>query len=468
MLLALMFSIAASQAQESVSVEPGAFVVASSDVVATVATIGRPQRILARESRVCRVGMWLRDGSWSAKLEEGCPEELVSATEEAAQRWELSLDRASSRNRRLFEVWYRYPRLESDPLRIAIRQSWNATLTVPPDIEVLPMKLTAFEAPQYPAEALELDTRVTQCEVDLNIGSSGVPAAIEVYRCDDVFREPVRAAMVRWRFAAPTFKGLPTSSAATLGVLFTRSLDGLGGTAKVQLPPPLAAGEEERSAPVTTGPPERGAPITPMLFAVDHKSFAEVQFFELAMPEPWEGRGERTCDVLIQVNSRRQVWFWPEPGGCPEELHDRVRDVAAAWLIQPGKREENELYARVRGSFVFGAKGGPVRFRVPEGDVVTDEPLPPDVTTYEPARPSYQVPPKIPEGVPADADPVCDVNVTITAGGKVSEVTSASCDDHYLPAARDVVKRWRWSSAREDGKRITSTVGVRVRFPRRS
>jgi hypothetical protein len=241
------------------------------------------------------------------------------------------------------------------------------------------------------------------------------------------------------------------------------------GHAEVSLPPQADLGsrtqarldappEEERQPP-----PE---PTWPALFVLDHKSYAEVGVYDIRWPDPLVSERDRTCEVLFQVNSKRQVWAWSEV--CDPLVVERTEAAANLWNLKHGTIEKRERFARFRGTFLYPADGGHVQLLLPEEDLTSSpRSLPEHVTTYVEARPLKRVPPELPDGFASEVlatRVLCDLEVRVGRSGRPEQINVRDCPASYLPYAEKAVSRWRWVPAEAGGKTVPTTSLVRVRF----
>jgi len=460
---------------EILPVDHGAFVVSPGESTVTVTAVGVPRGIgIIPEFRACRFQVkWDTDSASATPKRIGdCHPNLADEVDEALARWALTVATPPATDRALFEAWYVFPETRGNAVRLFVRQAWDTGLTIrPPEIDVLAWGLKGRVPIEYPAEAATADTQLTTCDVRVDIASSGVPGGLQVSGCDAVFVPAVEQGLERWRFHTESLDGVPTWSAVTLAVRFTRGLDPAGppGSALVLFPPDPDLGERSL-ARVDDLPPERQPrpdPTWPARFVVNHLSFAEVGVYDWRFPDGVEPAPvERTCDVLFGVNSKRVLWAWTET--CDESVRAATEAAANLWILKPGRIERGEHYARFRATFVFPPDGAPVTMRIPRGDLVTPPgDLPDRFTTYAEAQAIRRIPPELPRGFATevlDEVVVCDLVVDVAPTGTPRTITVQSCPPSYTPFADDAVKKWRWIPAEADGKAIASRERVKVRF----
>jgi hypothetical protein len=457
------------------SFEAGAFVVAPGNTTLNVSAVGIPRGIgILPEFRACRVQVkWDAKSATAAPKQVGdCHPNLVDEVEDALSRWQLTVSSPPAADRTLLEIWYVFPAARGGAVRLYVRQAWDTQLTIrAPEIDVLQWGIKGLVPIEYPAEAATMDTQNTTCEVKVEIAQAGTPGGLQVSGCDPVFVPAVEQGLERWRFHTESIDGVPTWSAVTLAVRFSRSLEEGGpvGTALVLFPPDPDLGERS-IARVDDLPPEREPrpdPTWPARFVVDHKSFAQVAIYDWRFPDGVDPAPvERTCDVLFGVNSKRVLWAWTET--CDESVRKATEEAANLWILKPGKVVRGEHYARFRATFVFPPDGAPVVMRIPRGDLVTPPgDLPDRFTTYAEAEPIRRVPPELPRGFATEVleeQVVCELVVDVSPHGAPTSVTVQACPPSYAPFAESAVKKWRWTPAEQDGKSIASRERVNVRF----
>ncbi len=456
-------------------VDPGGFVVAPGGSSVAISAVGIPRGIgIIPEFRACRFQVrWdAKSATATPKRVGECHPNLMDEVDEALARWTFAVSKPPSSDRALFEAWYVFPETRGSAVRLFVRQAWDTALTIlPEEIDVLAWGLKGRVPIEYPAEAASMDTQDTTCEVSLDIASSGVPGGLQVSGCDPVFVPVVEQGLERWRFHTESLEGVPTWSAVTLAVRFSRGLDPAGppGSALVLFPPDPDLGARS-VARVEDLPPEREPrpdPTWPARFVVDHLSFAEVGVYDWRFPDGVEpASAERTCDVLFGVNSKRVLWAWTET--CDDAVRAATEDAANLWILKPGKVERGEHYARFRATFVFPPDGAPVAVRIPRGDLVTPAGALPDrFTTYAEAEPFRRVLPELPRGFATEVLEevvVCELVVDVSAAGAPRTITVQTCPPSYTPFAEEAVKKWRWIPAEADGKAIASRERINVRF----
>ncbi|MEQ1503182.1 MAG: hypothetical protein ABMB14_13175 [Myxococcota bacterium] len=460
-------------------VPEGSFTVARADADLSVREIGLPRAIVIDPKfRECRVSVGWTGKAWAPTVLDGCHPNIADAALEGAKRWVIDVRTPPSVPRELFEFWYVFPIVHSEgdkdgSVRVFVRQAHDQRIVLTdPGLDVLDWSIKARVPAEYPEAAVAIDTTDTECEAKIEIAPNGTPGAIEVSGCDEVFRPGLADDLRRWRFGGPELDGVPFWSGVTVAAKFVRSVDpgapGKVDPGKVEIlfPPDPNLGERtvarEAEAVVDAweAPP---MPTWPALFAMNHKSFAEVRVFDVRWPEPLaDAADEVTCDVLFQVNSERRVWTWAE--SCDDRVRERVEAAGAAWSLTPGKIEPGERYARFRGTFVFPAGGGHPELRIAASDLLSNpRQLPQYVSTYVAATTLRTEPPKLPRGFATEVlEPTvtCEYAVTVDPGGRPAEIAPLSCPGGYGEFAERALQRWRWTPAEADGKPIPSHVGL--------
>lgn len=456
-------------AQDGIALEPGEFVVSLGDSVATVRHVPVPFGApLKNPDRVCRVSLMARGASVVPEVAEDCHPGISWAVEDVADQWRIDVAKPPARDQRLFEIWYVFPTRRGAPVRTLVRQSWKSDLTLTTsDIDVVDYRIEGMLPPRYPAEALGTDTRITQCDVDVDLGASQQVRRVEIRDCDEVFHAEAERTARGWMIQEPSLRDVSLTTGLTFGVRFERNLKGDGGTAFVQLPeaPELGSRTVTSAAAAAPEPPVRPAPTDEPQFVLNHRSFAEVGVYDMVWPAGKKSRQGLTCDVLVQVNSAQQVWVWPER--CDASVASQVIDAASRWYLSPGEIERAERYARFRGTFVFPADGGPPIVRVPKNDVAGDPTeLPERVESYLPARPVDRHPPKRPKVVttPPRGDVECQFRVEVNRRGRPAAIEAIECPGDFVDSASSAIAKWRWMPAEANGQPLASTTQVRVRF----
>lgn len=468
-MLLLMAATMMARAQEARPVEPGDFVVEIGSTTATVRQLGVPfGASLRNPDRVCRVGVFARDGKAVPEVASDCHAGLSWAVDDVLPMFEVELEHPPSRDLRLFEVWYVFPNRKGGDVQVYVRQDWNAELTLRPKwLGLLEYQVRGLLPPRYPEAALDVDTQITTCDVDLDVGNEGTLSRATVRRCDEVFHdEALRAA--KGSLVLGELEDVSLVTGLTFGVRFERDRDGKSGRAYLELPGEPDVGDRARSENVlaVAPPPVRAAPTTDPLFVVDHRSYAEVGVYDVVWPEGLEGSRDRTCEVLFQVNSAQQVWVWPER--CDDVVRDRVVKSARQWYLAHGDIERGERFARFRGTFHFPADGSAVSLLLPADDLKTKpDDLPEHVGTFRPAKALVRVPPKMPRDFtapPSREGVECQFRVEISRRGKPAEITLLTCPGDYVAAASKAISKWRWQPALANGEALASSTQVRVRF----
>jgi hypothetical protein len=438
-----------------------------------VTEIGLPKSVgIDPKFRICRVSVGWTGGKWAPALRSGCHPNLVDLVNEAAERWVIDVSSPPRGDRELFEYWYVFPVTKGDPVRVFVRQAWDQQLVLDvPELDVLDWSIKGRIFPEYPEAAASVaDTVSTECDVKIDIAASGVPGEIVITGCDEVFRPELLENLQSWRWGGPELDGVPFPSGVTVGVKFTKNLDGGEALGRVDMtfPPDaqMGARTRTRAAPVEVEPEPPPLPTWPALFRVDHRSFAEVGVYDVKWPAPSALDEEVTCDVLFQVNSARRVWAWTE--GCDERVRAPVEAAASKWSLMHGKIGEGERFARFRGTFVFPAGGGHALLRIPAEDLVSSpRALPENVETYVIAKAIKSVPPRLPRSFATEVTDLqvrCEYDVRVDTRGRPSEIASRSCPGGYGTYAERAISQWRWTPAAANGKPIDSRVTVRIRF----
>lgn len=445
-------------------VRPGAVVIAPGDGEVTVRAIGIPTPVQVENAeRICRVAVVSQGGHWAPEVGRGCPRPLRERAAAATEAWELELSPAPGRDRRLLEVWYTFPTHDDDAtgeVGVWLRRAWDTELTVLPEwIGVLDYAVTTRVVPEFPEAALSVDTRVKQCDVDVDIGPLGKPTRVAASRCDEVFHDAAERALLGWRFRVDLASAALQSSALTAGVRFARSTDGLSGTARVLLPP----------APVRKEPPPEDvtilAPVPRVqgkpLAVLEHQSYAPVEVRGVHWPEPIPGSGTRQCLVLVQASDEGRVWAWPEEP-CDPDVQPAVLRAQQRWALSTTRLDPTQSHARARLLWSFEPDGRPL-VRVPVDDLVSRRrDLPDGLSTYEKAQVRKRVAPELPAGAQSRQ---CAVDVQVDKRGKPVELAAdPTCAAELVEPAMAAVAQWRWTPARVDGARVPSQARILVRF----
>ena len=356
-MLSWFLLVATVNAQSVRSVGDGEFVVRPGSAELVVQEVGIPVAVgLNNPDRACRVEVWWKDGQLAPKVSTDCHPGLEWAAEEAAAAWKIDVRKPPAFDSRVFEYWYVFPRRKGGPINVAIRQEWNTVLRVRPAwLEVVPFEVDAMLAPDYPVAALRTSTDITRCMVDIDVGAQGEVLRTEARRCDEVFHRTAEQAAKGWLIKGALQPDLSLRTGITVGMTFIRNLDGRGGTVQLDLPSAADIGDREVEAPAPYRvPPSREEPTGKPLVVLDHRSYAEVGVYDIVWPQGRASKSDRSCDILFQVNSQRQVWAWPEEP-CDPGIRRAVVDAAEQWHLAPGEIGENELFARFRGTFLFPA-----------------------------------------------------------------------------------------------------------------
>jgi hypothetical protein len=427
--------------------------------------IGMPKGAIDPRFRVCRVTLdWQQEAVLTAR---DCHPNVMDEVTAALGRWDFEVSTPPSRPRELLELWYVFPESNTGTVRTFVRQAHGQELTLPEGgPERLPWKVEAFRPLQFPEEASALpDLKVTDCEAKVDIAATGVPGGISVTHCDEVFHAPLEQQLRTWRFETPELDGAPFVSGVTLTAHFSRGLQpGEPGKVRVDLPPEEGKGSLEEGPHYEEQADEPTLPLPdhPPLFVVDHRSYAEVQVYEMVWPELPPHDQERTCDVLWVVNSKNRVWSWTE--GCDEDVRGAVEQASAQWVLAPGEIERGESTARFRGTLIFPPEGEPI-LRIPTEDLQPGE-LPPHVESYAPPRTLRTLAPTLPRELEqTPGEPVsCEFDIEVDRRGKPSQIAPITCPAGYDAAAEEVLRKWRWIPAEVAGETVSSRVRVRIRF----
>jgi hypothetical protein len=465
----VFFTVASAQTPVSQAVPPGDFQVTAGAVQAQVEQYAVP---VAREvdgDGRCAVRLsW--DGQAAVLRRTACPEALAADVDAALAQWHVAV-RGGSEPVELAELWFVYPVDVEQGVRLFVRPQAGRELVVRvPEVDVLSWRLTTRAPVAYPAEALQRDTLSSTCVADVDADGDGFPLRVEVSGCDEVFAGALREALRDWRFAgAVSAGGRAVPAGLTLRARFVRVAEQT--EVEIDLPEAPDLGKRAASdAPVRlwVAPPP---PTGPPLFVVDHKSFAEVQVYEVVWPEVPAAKEERRCEVLVQVNSVRRVWAWSER--CDEEVRTASEQAAARWILTPGALARGERLARFRGTFVFPANADHPMFWVPVDDLTSPErELPEHVHTQRSAKAIVTVPPQLPkEGVVVAGEgdeAVCDYIVQVDPRGRPAGIAPNPESASWCPPEVDVytrrtLGRWRWTPAAVDGRSVASTVTARLR-----
>ncbi|MBX2801547.1 MAG: energy transducer TonB [Myxococcales bacterium] len=472
MLVAFVIGAMVAHAQEQRPVAEDHFTVRHPNAMTRIIKVGIPRGVgIPPRFRACPLSFWATNDGWESRVSPECHPNLVPAVEEAAALWELTLDPAPRRNRELFEIWYLFPEKRKGQVRLMVRQAWDNELRVVPEwLEVLNFGVEARVFPQYPEAAVGTDTVVSRCDVRLRITPSGTPVDVQASRCDEVFHDMAERTLRGWQFRTPTIDDLPTDSAVTVGVHFVRDPEQPPGYGEVLLPAQPDLGNRTLSrleAPLQVERTPPKLPTWPALYTMDHRSYAEVGIYAMEWPEPRTSEVGRSCDMLFQVNSKRQIWAWAETR-CDPDVKEDSEEAGNRWNLKHGVIERGERFARFRGTFFFPANGNHVVLRIPEGDLQTPaRKLPPYVETYRVAEAIRRVPPKLPRAFATevlDSRVVCEYEVQVDKSGRPTELVSRGCPASYAPYAEKAVSKWRWLPAQANGQPIASSALVRVRF----
>jgi TonB family protein len=91
-----------------------------------------------------------------------------------------------------------------------------------------------------------------------------------------------------------------------------------------------------------------------------------------------------------------------------------------------------------------------------------------DDDSFVPPRPVRQVAPDLPSGVQVADDTRVSVKVLLDETGRVKsiELMSRNVDSSLTNAAMDAAKRWRFEPARQQQKKVSSSLILHFRFNR--
>jgi len=466
MLLSIVGPDAAARELDTIGFDDGEFVLERDGSTVTVHAVRVPAPVQAEPAEPsCPVVFGWAEGEVTHRVRD-CPGRLQEGSLEAARQWELSVDEPHDGD--LFEVWFRYDTDPYEPPEVYVRRAYDVSLTLnSPRVHTLPYTVRQRAFVDYPEAAYGVDTTDRRCRALVPIAPTGLPRAITVERCDEVFHEAVISGLKRYRFATVTIGGSPASSALTIGVHFNMELDDSGeiaGKVEVDLPDPVQGAEDR----LTEAPRERPVPTRPSWdphVVLDHGPYAEVGVYGWEFPELEPVAYERECSLLFQVNAAREVDVWPED--CDSDLAPQVVKVAQRWNLMTGEIKRQERYARFRGDVVLPAEGGEPYLRVPEDDLVsTTREGKQIVRTYRRAEATKRVPPKLPRSFEGDVSggTECVVRMRINKGGRGEDFEVAQCAEALHPYAVKALKRWRWDPAEQEGKRISTRATIKVKF----
>lgn len=461
--LALPGSTALAKDLDTIAFDEGAFVVERDGMAATITAVRVPAPVQAEPAeRSCPVVFALADGERVHRAID-CPGRLEEASLEAAAAWELTV--ADPHDGDLLEVWFRFDTDPYEPPKVFVRRAYDIELTLDSArVHTLPYTVRQRAFVDYPQEAIGLDTSDRRCRAKLPIAPTGIPRAIDVERCDEVFHEATIAGLKRFRFDTVKIDGSPASSALTVGVHFNMELDDAGeavGKVQIDLPGEVKGAEKVEDAPKK--PPVPTRPTWDPHIVLDHGAYAEVGVYGWEFPE-LAADYDRECSLLFQVSSGRVVTVWPED--CDPDLAPTVVKVAERWNLMAGNIEKGERYARFRADIVLPAEGEPY-LRVPEDDVVSTTREGKEILrTYSRPHAKKRVPPKLPRSFDGDvsAGTECVVRMRISKGGKAEDFEVGECAESLHPYAVKALKRWRWDPARMEGKNITTRATIKVKF----
>ncbi len=449
----------------TVELEPDAFVARGTRGTVSVTRVQFPEGAAGDAAeRVCRVRFdATATGPMTPTLVD-CPTALQGPTEEALAGWSVSYaaqEGADAAAAVPLEVWIRFGLGAREVPELYVKGDWRAELTLPAGVHDMPLYAAELPRPGFPPQALDEGVLGAECTVDVDVSHRGYPESDPVATdCEPLFAAAVAEAAKRWRFKPPRIGQEPTASSSTLGVVFETVPGSAPGELEGQVRVVVPGTTEKvmlRQAPrmVKSGIPANAVP----LLVLDHDPYATVEVMDWVWPE-LAVEAEERCDMLVQVDPRRRVVVWPET--CADGVRDEAVAAVQRWALRPGEVEPGERYGRFRVAMVF-APGAEPHLVVPAADLVSvgDE-VKERVHTFQEPVTKSRVPPKMPKGLTGSEE--CVVTVEVAASGKPAEVTSVSCSDAVFEEAQKAVKQWRWEPAREDGRAVSWTTTVRLKF----
>jgi hypothetical protein len=430
-----------------------------------------PERLPVKD-RVCRALFFTEDGAHQVQT-EFCAPEVARGVRDVADQWTLVIEGAPEAERvELFEVWFVYPGPTGPTeVRLLARQAVGLDWTLPAAVDPVRYSVTGVYPLVYPESAIGIDSRDSRCRADIEAGSTGLPSEVWVRDCDPVFRDYAEQSLRRWRFDPPVLDGSPFRLGVTVGVEFRRVMDGPLAPGVAQIRHPNAPDLQGRSLVsgavdmerLSWEPPE--LPRDTPLFAVQTKPYAEVEVYQVQLPEALTGTDEVECPLLLGVAAdRKQQVFLDD--ACPEEARGPARAALKSWLLAPGELMGG-VYARLPLSFIFPGSGQP--YALLAANQVTQAPeqdWPAGVVAVTRLEPIVRVTPKLPRSVLAQSPGRgrCVVKVEVSVTGKPASMEAVSCPEVYEAHSLRAIKRWRWAPAQVDGQAVEATTTVSLRY----
>lgn len=355
------------------------------------------------------------------------------------------------------ELWVLPGRRDGLLDQVNFVQAAGQELNLPAAIGFVPYGLVGRTLIQFPEVALGQGADEPLCRARIDISTTGTPQNVDVTGCPDLFRDAVDVGLRQWGFRPWLVDSLSTASALVVDVQFSRpDASGLGARAQVVFPPDAVTptahmARISQPAPVRRSPPmPEGSPA----FWVHHPPFGRVGVYQYPLPAPTQAATR--CEVLVGVNSDRQVWVWPDKDGCDGTLHAAVESALATWVMVPPRPADGELYARFPVIVVFPGEGKAPWLEIADGDYRSFD-LAPNVHTF----PSPTIVKRVaPKGAPPGE---CMLVVTVSPGGSPTDVTVTECSSGMEAPSIEAVRKWRWGIPRADGKPVSWTTRVRVR-----
>jgi len=432
--------------------------------ITDVAVPEAPERYGAHP-RVCRV-LFSWDGEGVSVEPTRCAEASKSRVLAAAETWSFEVSGEGSGE--LLEAWFVDAMREEHDPKIFVRQDHRIAFTLPDGVDPLLADPRGLVFPEFPDE-LPADTVDAQCNVDIEVGKTGLVNKLEVSDCDETFHATTDEALRRLSFKVPLLDGSPLATALSIGVDFERSFDEPPGRSFLRLPsdPDMGARKIVRTDEPADIPEPPPYPDWEPLFSVRHKAYAEVGVYQIVKPAPVLGLdAERRCTVLFGVNSQRLNTAWADPA-CHEDVAEQTLAAARKWNLMHGEVRAGEMYGRFRATFVYAADGGEVRIVLPGEDLVsTRDNMPEFVTTISTVEPLLRVPPRLPAKMLKSGlqEAECTFDVAVDARGRTEVLGVDSCPAEYVAAGERAVKRWRWTRPEVGGEYVTVQTRVRLRF----
>jgi len=445
--------------------EPGTFEAVGATDRISVTRLAVPEGVAAAaDDRLCRVRFTATEAGPLTPAFTECPPGLQAATDAAMKMWVVTLSEGEGTEapaQANLDVWVRFGVGAREVPQLYVRGDWSRELSLPSGVSGIKLSPAELGRPVFPEQALDDGVLGASCSVDVKVSHRGyLQSDPVVFGCDDAFADAVVTAAQRWRFKAPRLGQEPSTSASVLGVVFEAvpgSAPGqLEGKVEVIVP---GSGEKlvMRQGPrqVRSGIPKNAEP----LLVLDHDPYAEVEVMDWVWPEgPVEA--EIRCDLLVQVDSRRNVLVWPE--ACPEGAVETMVAAVSRWSLRPGEIEPGERYGRFRAAVVL-QPGMEPQLVVPESDIVSiaDE-VADRVHTFRDAVTKSRVAPRMPKGMSGPEE--CTLKVEVSPSGKPSAIEPIRCSDLAFAEAKKAVKQWRWDPAQEDGKPLAWATTVKLKF----